>query len=159
MVISSPILANGANVVTKSGQGLVILSGAGAWTGMTYVNGGTLQVQARSGDVPYVVSQGATLRIGYSSGSGYANTNMKIYGSGTASTAGVYFAGGTQYSDQGEFQLLNAPTVIHAYGSGIVQLYQFDINLVGLDCTSAASGSCRSQHPDMGQWVRRDSSG
>ena len=44
LTISTPILANGTNALTKSGAGVLTLSAANTHTGLTYVNGGTLTV-------------------------------------------------------------------------------------------------------------------
>ena len=98
-------------------------------------------MQAKSGDVPYVVAQGATLLIGYSTAGGYVNTGMQIYGSGAASTAGFYLAGGKTYNAQGEIQLLSVPTTIRQYGAGLASIGTCNPYNIGLDCTAAASGS------------------
>ena len=46
LTISSPILANGTNALTKSGTGTLTLSGTNTYTGTTTVNGGMLVVGA-----------------------------------------------------------------------------------------------------------------
>jgi autotransporter-associated beta strand protein len=46
LTISTPILANGSNALTKSGNGTLTLSGANTYTGATTVNAGTLSVGA-----------------------------------------------------------------------------------------------------------------
>ena len=42
LTISTPILANGANALTKSGAGTLTLSASNAYTGATYLDGGNL---------------------------------------------------------------------------------------------------------------------
>jgi len=129
------------NFLLKLGAGKVTL--AGALTSTNIIAGaGTLEVLAKGGgDAPYTVSNGATLKIGYSSGGGYANTGMKIYGDGAAATTGFYLKGGSVYSVSGTPTLLGAPTTIRQYGTGLAALDIFDINSTGLYCTAAASGS------------------
>ncbi|MGO8930449.1 MAG: LamG-like jellyroll fold domain-containing protein [Limisphaerales bacterium] len=137
----TPPLSTGTNTFLKVGIGALTLSGA-LTCGQTFVEAGTLEVLAKSGDSPYVVTNGATLKIGYSTGSGYANTALQLYGDGTAATTGLYLMGGTIYNVSGQLTLLGAPTTIRQYGTGLAALGIFDINtLGGLDCTSAASGS------------------
>jgi fibronectin-binding autotransporter adhesin len=46
LTISTPILANGSNALTKSGAGTLTLSGANTYTGTTTLNGGTLKIGA-----------------------------------------------------------------------------------------------------------------
>jgi fibronectin-binding autotransporter adhesin len=127
----------------KLGGNMLTLTGANSYSGTTTVSGGTLLVLSRASgsDTPYVVDSGATLRIGYTTGGGYANTAMRIYGSGTASTSGFALAGGQGYNCSGGVQLVGAPTTIRQYGSGLASLGTFDINSVGLWSTAAASGS------------------
>jgi hypothetical protein len=137
----TPPLSTGTNTFLKAGTGTLTLSGALA-CGQTFVEAGTLAVLAKSGDSPYVVTNGATLKIGYSTSGGYANTALQLYGDGTAATTGLYLMGGTTYNVSGQLTLLGAPTTIRQYGTGLAALGIFDINSAGgLDCTSAASGS------------------
>jgi autotransporter-associated beta strand protein len=131
---------NGAFTLTKNGAGTLSI-GSGSWTGTTTVNGGTLEVLTKASDVAYVVNQGATLKLGYVTGGGYANTNMKVYGDGVAATTGLYLKGGASYNCSGNLELLNAPTTIRHYGEGLAALGQFDINGAGLTVSAAASGS------------------
>ena len=56
---------------------------------------------AKNGDSPYIVTNGATLKIGYSTGGGYANTGLQLYGDGTAATTGLYLKGGNKYNVSG----------------------------------------------------------
>lgn len=131
----------GTEGFAKWGGGNLVLSGAGTFTGTVYVNAGTLEVQNKSGDTPYAVSLGATLKISYDTGGGYANTGLTIAGDGTNATTGFYLAGGKTYNASGQIVLQNAPTVIRRYGSGYANIGTFDINGDGLWCTAAASGS------------------
>ena len=131
---------------TKSGAGNLVLSGAGTITGTISVAGGTLEVQNKKGDTAYSIAQGATLRFGYSTGGGYANTGMTINGDGANAATGFYLQGGKTYNASGQITLLNAPTTLRQFGSGLASLGTFDINLNGLWCTAAASGSASDKN-------------
>lgn len=137
--ITAPI--SGSEGLVKTGPGTLVLSGTSSFTGTVSVREGTLEVQKRSGDVPYAVSPGATLKIGYSTGGGYAATGLTLSGDGAESPSGVYFAGGRNYNASGQIALLRAPTTLRQYGSGFANLGTFDINPNGLWCSAAASGS------------------
>jgi hypothetical protein len=137
--ISAPI-STGTGTFTTAGAGTLISSGD-LICGQTFVSAGTLEVLKKSADSPYVITNGATLEIGYSPGGGYANTGMQIYGDGTSATTGLYLAGGTIYNVSGTPTLMGAPTTIRQYGSGPAALGIFDINSTGLLCSIAASGS------------------
>ena len=131
----------GTQGFTKVGPGYLTLSGASTVTGTISVNNGTLEVQNKNGDTPYAVAPGATLKLGYSTGGGYANTALTISGSGVAATTGFYLAGGKTYNASGEIVLQAAPTTLRRYGTGYANIGTFDINGTGLWCTAAASGS------------------
>ncbi len=131
----------GTHGLFKDGPGTLTLSGSSSYSGTTTVYEGALIVSSRSGDVPYSVASNSTLKIGYSTGGGYASTNLKVYGAGVAATTGLYLNGGTSYNCSGQLQLLGAPTTIRQYGSGLAGIGTFDVNGVGLFCSSAASGS------------------
>jgi len=136
----SAVLA-GVQGFTKTGAGYLTLSGAGTFTGTASVNAGTLEVQNKSGDNPYSVAPEATLKLGYSTGGGYANTALTINGNGASATTGFYLQGGKNYNASGQIALLTAPTTLRQYGSGLANLGTFDINGTGLWCSAAASGS------------------
>ena len=136
----SAVLA-GTQGFTKTGAGYLTLSSSGTFTGTATVSAGTLEVQTKSGDTPYTVAQGATLKLGYSTGGGYANTGLSVYGDGASATTGFYLAGGRTYNASGQIVLLAAPTTLRQYGSGLASIGTFDINGNGLWCTAAASGS------------------
>ena len=141
-------LSTGTNILLKAGTGALTLSGAMQST-QTVVSAGSLEVLAKNGDSPYVVTNKATLKIGYSPGGGYASTAMQIYGDGTAATTGFYVKGGQNYNCSGQIQLLNAPTTIRQYGTGLAGLGMFDINGNGIWCTAAASGSVTDTNIQM----------
>jgi autotransporter-associated beta strand protein len=150
LIIESVIANNnGATGLTKTGSGTVVLTAANSYTGTTRVYEGTLEAQSRSGDAAYEVSQQGTLRIGYTTGGGYANTNLKIYGAGTAATTGVYLEGGTSYNGQGRIELYGAPTTIRQYGSGLAAIGMFDINGNAITVAREASGSVIDPNIEM----------
>ncbi|MEO5914566.1 MAG: MBG domain-containing protein [Luteolibacter sp.] len=125
----------------KSGTAALTLSGASTITGTVQVSSGTLEVPNKSGDCPYSVASGATLKIGYNTAGGYANTSLSINGDGAAATTGFYLAGGKTYNSSGQIILQAAPTTIRQYGSGVAKIGTFDIGGNGLWCTANASGS------------------
>ena len=63
LTLSTPVTGSGA--LTKSGAGTLTLSGANAYTGNTYINGGTLEVSGTLGSGNYIqtiyIGKGATL--------------------------------------------------------------------------------------------------
>jgi len=139
--ITAPI-STGTSTFLKAGAGLLVISNGGLTCGQANANAGTLQVLAKNGsDFPYVVTNGATLKIGYSTAGGYANSAMEIYGDGTNATTGFYLAGGATYNVSGTTTLLGAPTTIRQYGTGLASIGIFDIHSTGLYCTAPASGS------------------
>ncbi|MEK7951356.1 beta strand repeat-containing protein [Luteolibacter soli] len=132
-------VAGGYNLA-KNGPGALYI-GTSTISGTTTVNAGVLEVQGRTGDAPYVITPTGTLKIGYTTGGGYANTNLKINGAGVAATTGLYLEGGTTYNGSGTIQLLTAPTTIRQFGTGNAGIGQFDINGTALSVPAVASGS------------------
>jgi hypothetical protein len=147
VTITVPI-TTGTNTFTTAGTGKIICAGD-LTCGQTFVSSGTLEVLVKSSDSPYTITNGATLEIGYTTGGGYANTGMQIYGDGANATTGLYLAGGSLYNVSGTVSLLGAPTTIRQYGSNMASLAIFDINSTGLLCSSAASGSIIASNVQM----------
>jgi hypothetical protein len=145
--ITAP-LSTEANTFVTAGAGTLISSGD-LTCGQTFVTAGTLEVLVKSADSPYIVTNGATLELGYTTGGGYANTGMEIYGDGVSATTGLYLGGGTTYNVSGTLTLLGAPTTIRQFGSGLAAIGIFDINSTGLLCSSAASGSIIDSNVQM----------
>lgn len=137
--ISSVVAGNQGFI--KTGTDTLTLSGSSTITGTIQVASGILVVSSKSGDCPYTISQGATLKIGYSTGGAYAATALSINGDGVAATTGFYLAGGKTYNASGQIILQGAPTTVRQYGSGMANIGTFDINGNGLWCTTDASGS------------------
>jgi len=132
----------GTQGLLKTGTGYLALATSATFSGTATVGAGTLEVRAKSGDVPYVISPGATLKVGYSTGGGYANTALTLAGNGVGSAAGLCLQGGTSYNVDGGLTINSAPATIHQYGSGLAGIGTFDINVnPGLYTTAAASGS------------------
>jgi autotransporter-associated beta strand protein len=138
--IISAVLA-GTQGFTKTGAGQLTVSSASTITGTISVTAGTLEMQNKSGDTPYSIAAGAKLKIGYSTGGGYASTSLTINGSGASDPSGFYLAGGKSYNSSGQIVLSVAPTTIRQYGSGYANINIFDINGNGLWCSTSASGS------------------
>ena len=138
------IVANngGTGQLIKAGSGSLVLSGSGSWSGTTTVNGGTLEVQAKNGNVSYTVAQGATLRLGYSTGGGYT-PGITLNGNGVADPAGLYLRKGITFQTNGGLLIQTAPTRIQTYGTGSnAAIGGFDVNAdYFLRTTAAASGS------------------
>ncbi|WP_035615702.1 autotransporter-associated beta strand repeat-containing protein [Haloferula sp. BvORR071] len=132
---------SGPGFLTKLGTGTITTTGNSTWTGTATVGEGTMEVQKKAADNAYVVLSGATLKIGYTTGGGYANTKMDVRGNAVSDTSGLYLKGGTTYNVSGGLNLLDAPSTIRQYGDGLAGLGIFDINSVGLTCSSPASGS------------------
>ncbi len=130
----------GSQGLSKTGPGHLTL-GQGAFAGTTLVQAGTLEVQNRANDGPYFLARGATLRLGYNTGGGYADTGLIITGDGAAATTGLYLQGGKSYNASGKIVLQSAPTTLRQYGTGLAGLGTFDVNVDGLWCQTAASGS------------------
>ena len=140
--ISSVIANNGTGVVslTKSGDGILVLTGTSTNTGSTYVQAGTLEVAGRAA-TSYRVESGATLKLGANySGGGYS-PGVTLLGSGVGATTGLQLKSGISYSINGLI-LDNAATTIRNYGgSTAAVLYGFDINGNQMTVNAGASGS------------------
>jgi len=143
------VVVAGTQGFTKTGAGQSTMTAASTITGPMSVQAGTLEMQRKSGDTPYAISPGATLRIGYNTGGGYANTGLTINGDGASATTGFYLAGGRSYNCSGQVVLQGAPTTLRQYGSGYAKIGTFDINGNGLWCSAAASGSASDPNIQM----------
>lgn len=125
---------------TKNGAGTLVLSKL-TNTGLMRVSAGILEVNSRTGDSPYEIDSTGTLRIGYSTGGGYAGTGLTIHGAGAAAVTGLYLKGGTSYNTNGGLVLVDAPTTIRQYGTGVAEIGAFDVNTNPMIVRAAASGS------------------
>lgn len=139
--LTSASSITGPGTLTKSGTNTLTVTSGLELGGATTVAGGVLEIQSKAADSAYVVGSGATLKLGYSTAGGYANTNLKLHGDGAAATTGLYLKGGISYNVSGVLELLDAPTTIRQYGKDAASLGIFDINGTGLMCTANASGS------------------
>ena len=146
--IINAVLA-GTQGFNKTAAGYLTLAGASTIGGTINVNAGTLDMQNKSGDTSYTIAQGATLRIGYGTGGGYANTGLTISGNGAAATTGLFLIGGQSYNASGQIILQGSPTTIRQYGSGLAGIGTFDINGNGLWCQTSASGSAIDPNVQM----------
>jgi autotransporter-associated beta strand protein len=86
LLIATPINASGANVLTKSGNGLLTLPAANAYTGATNVNAGILQLRNLTGAGTsaggVAVRSGAALRLSLTGT--YATETLSLNGAGAA---------------------------------------------------------------------------
>ena len=117
---------SGTAGLTKTGGGTLTLNGANTYTGSTLVSGGTLIANAKSGDVPYTVAQGATLYFGYSTGGGYT-PSVTVNGNGIGTTS-LYLAGGKSMAFNSGLVLQTAPTTVQGYGTGSATISGWDTN-------------------------------
>ena len=136
----SAVIAGNQGMI-KNGSGILTFSGASTITGTIQVVSGTLELSNKSGDCPYSIAAGATLKIGYNTGGSYANTNLLINGDGVSASTGFYLAGGTTYNSSGQIVLQGAPTTIRQYGAGVAKIGIFDVASNGLWSRASASGS------------------
>ena len=85
LTISTPILANGTSSLTKSGDGILTLTAASTYTGKTYVNAGTLFLNALTtiqNTAGIVIAPSAKLETGNFAGISLAKLNPANGGSG-----------------------------------------------------------------------------
>jgi autotransporter-associated beta strand protein len=140
--ISSVIANNGTGVVslTKSGDGILVLTGSSTNTGTTYVQAGTLEVAGRKATA-YRIESGATLKLGANYDGGSYSPSVTLLGSGVSATTGLQLKSGISYSIN--YLLLdNAATTIRNYGgSTAATLYGFDTQGNQMTVNAAASGS------------------
>ena len=91
--ITSPQAFNGSGGVTKSGNGLLNLSGTSSYTGANFVNAGALTVATRSGSSPnsgdYTVADGAILGIKQLAAAQSLSMANATFGSSGATTLDV----------------------------------------------------------------------
>ncbi|GEP40833.1 autotransporter-associated beta strand repeat-containing protein [Brevifollis gellanilyticus] len=105
LTLQVPIVANGANAVTKSGPGLLILGSGNTYTGATNVSGGTLRISSggtltssainvRTGGALDVNGQAITNGVTVN-GNGPKGDGALINSSSTAAQVGVITMGST----------------------------------------------------------------
>ena len=79
LTISTPILANGTNALTKGGGGVVTLSGANTYTGATTVNGGILtflNTASRTGVSAVTAGPSGGIGLGVGGSGDYSSANL-----------------------------------------------------------------------------------
>lgn len=144
LTISSIIANNtGATGLTKTGPGLLTISGANTYTGNTLILEGILEATAKgAGNANYIVGENGTLRLGYSVGQSYSH-GVTVNGSGASATTGLYLKGGTDINLQngGGLVLSSGPTTVRTYGTGNAILSGYDSNGTHLTVNAEASGS------------------
>lgn len=134
-------ILSGTQGFNKLGQGRLVLSAAGDWTGETAVVEGTMEVLAKSGDVAYVVEPGASLIFGYNSGTGYSPA-VTVHGAGLEAESGLFVTTGRTLASNDGLRLETAPSRVRVDGEGQAAIRGFDINSPHhLRVAAAASGS------------------
>jgi autotransporter-associated beta strand protein len=113
VTVSTGILANGTNALTKSGDGSVTLTGANSYTGATTVNGGTLTINGTSAYPGATTINGGTLNhLGAATFTGATTVN-----------------GGT---------LNQSPTATYS-GGGAVNVTGGTLNMAGINTSTGAT--------------------
>jgi len=100
LTISTPILANGANALTKSGAGTLALSAANTYTGSTYLDAGTLNINnaAALGTGTFVINGGTIDNTSGAAITTSTNNNAQTWNNDFAFTG---LAGGTHDLNMG----------------------------------------------------------
>lgn len=121
LAINLPVLANGANALTKSGAGTLTFGGANTYTGTTTINSGTLSFLAASGS-----SGGGSLIVGGAAG----NAVLNVATSGTITFNGAQVGGitglasspsaaGVVNQSSGTFNYAAGPSSYFDIGTGV----------------------------------------
>jgi autotransporter-associated beta strand protein len=115
LTISSNILNNFSNALTKSGAGTLTLSGSNSYSGVTYLDGGTLLLANAYplGISPYLTFQGGTLEYSSTNTTDYSNNIHLSTAPISINTNGqnVTFATGLLGSNTGGFTKSGAGTL------------------------------------------------
>jgi hypothetical protein len=98
--ISTPIINNGTTSLTKSGLGVLTLSGADAYTGVTTVDAGTLALSGTAVDGLLYVNGGTVNVTGNATTTDGANNNSNIFVANAAySSATLSVSSGSTFAD------------------------------------------------------------
>jgi autotransporter-associated beta strand protein len=115
LTINTPILANGVNALTKSGAGTLTLGAANTYSGVTYLDGGTLNVSNTNaiGGGGNITFQGGTLQYSSGNQTDYSGKIVNSTGAISVDTNGqsVTWATALPASNTGNLVKLGAGTL------------------------------------------------
>ncbi len=135
LTISTAILANGSNALTKSGAGTLTLSGANTYTGATTVNAGTLRIGAG----------GATGDLGSSPSVALNGGNLTFNRTAPLTTgAGLAFNAAATVTNS------NTSNAVTIQGD-ITQASNVTANYAGSGATLALTGNYTAANTSLGQ--------
>ena len=148
LTISTPILANGASSLTKSGAGTLVLSAANTYTGYTSINAGVLNIRngTAMGTVAggVAVSSGAALQI--QNGITVGNEPLTINGTGVSNDGALRsISGNNIYGGLitlGSSVRINSDTNVNTLtlsNAGTITGSTFDISVGGVGNTTISS--------------------
>ncbi len=141
VTISSPILANGSNLVSVFGTGTLILAGVNTYSGGTTVSGGTLQVLS-AGSI-----NGGNMTVGNNNGDagalsitgGAVSCALGYLGNSAGSSGTATVSGGTWTSISSLYVGYSGAGVVNVTGGAVSFFYSYLGNNAGSSGTATVS--------------------